>query len=166
MRRLADALPERDFTAKVLLEGLPFGQEIFYRVRPQDLGVARGRGAGRNFRTAPVRSARCRSSGPAIPRGRAGASMTRGGMRTYRTMLNNRPDFFIHSGDSIYADCPIERELKLPDGGVWRNLITEEKSVVAQTLEQFRGNYKYNLARRQCPRLQCRGAPPRAVGRP
>ena len=60
-------------------------------------------------------------------------------------MLNNRPDFFIHSGDSIYADCPIERELKLPDGGVWRNLVTEEKSEVAQTLAQFRGNYKYNL---------------------
>ena len=66
-------------------------------------------------------------------------------MRTFRTMLNNRPDFFIHSGDSIYADCPIPRELKLPDGGVWRNLVTEEKSEVAQTLAQFRGNYKYNL---------------------
>ena len=59
-------------------------------------------------------------------------------------MLDNRPDFFIHSGDHIYADCPVERELKLPDGGVWRNIVTEEKSVVAQTLAQFRGNYKYN----------------------
>ncbi len=66
-------------------------------------------------------------------------------MRTFRTMLNNRPDFFIHSGDSIYADCPIQRELKLPGGGVWRNLVTEEKSEVAQSLAQFRGNYKYNL---------------------
>ena len=35
-------------------------------------------------------------------------------------------------------------ELKLPDGEVWRNIVTEEKSVVAQTLAQFRGNYKYN----------------------
>ncbi len=73
-----------------------------------------------------------------------GIDENRGGMRTYRTMLDNRPDFFIHSGDHIYADCPVERELKLPDGEIWRNIVTEEKSVVAHTLEQFRGNYKYN----------------------
>jgi alkaline phosphatase D len=66
-------------------------------------------------------------------------------MRTYRTMLENRPDFFIHSGDHIYADCPIPSELKLPDGKIWRNIVTEEKSAVAHSLEQFRGNYKYNL---------------------
>ncbi len=33
-----------------------------------------------------------------------------------RTMLDNRPDFFIHSGDTSTRDCPIEAELKLPDG--------------------------------------------------
>ena len=38
-----------------------------------------------------------------------GIDEARGGMRTYATMLRNRPDFFIHSGDSIYADCPIPR---------------------------------------------------------
>src|SRR6266700_1281647 len=32
-----DALPESDFTAKALIEGLPAGQDIFYRVRFQDL---------------------------------------------------------------------------------------------------------------------------------
>src|SRR5258707_13785830 len=31
-----DALPESDFTAKALLEGLPAGQDIFYRIRFQD----------------------------------------------------------------------------------------------------------------------------------
>jgi len=66
-------------------------------------------------------------------------------MRTYRTMLENRPDFFIHSGDHIYADCPVPSELKLPDGEIWRNIVTEEKSTVAHSLAQFRGNYKYNL---------------------
>jgi alkaline phosphatase D len=60
-------------------------------------------------------------------------------------MLKCRPDFFIHSGDHIYADCPIQSERKLPDGGVWKNLVTEEKSKIAQTLAEFRGNYKYNL---------------------
>src|SRR3954465_7168700 len=29
----ADALPDSDFTSKVLLDGLPPGQDIFYRVR-------------------------------------------------------------------------------------------------------------------------------------
>ena len=33
-----------------------------------------------------------------------GIDLARGGMRTYATMLKNRPDFFIHSGDTIYAD--------------------------------------------------------------
>src|ERR1700741_1466541 len=32
-----DALPEGDFTAKALIDGLPAGQEIFYRIRFQDL---------------------------------------------------------------------------------------------------------------------------------
>ena len=36
-------------------------------------------------------------------------------------------------------------ERKLPDGGVWKNIVTEEKSKIAQTLAEFRGNYKYNL---------------------
>src|SRR5438045_6807291 len=31
------ALPESDFTAKMLLENLPAGQEVFYRVRFRDL---------------------------------------------------------------------------------------------------------------------------------
>src|SRR5262245_23798134 len=28
-----DALPETDFTAKALIEGLPAGQDVFYRIR-------------------------------------------------------------------------------------------------------------------------------------
>jgi len=66
-------------------------------------------------------------------------------MRTYATMLKGQPDFFIHCGDHIYADCPVPAERKLANGEVWRNIITEEKSKVARTLADFRGNYKYNL---------------------
>src|ERR1700753_307978 len=50
------ALPESDFTAKMLLENLPGGQEIFYRVRFRDLShtdVASEPVVGR-FRTAPA----------------------------------------------------------------------------------------------------------------
>src|SRR6476659_6025762 len=36
-RATAEALPESDFTAKALLDGLPPGQEIFYRVAFESL---------------------------------------------------------------------------------------------------------------------------------
>ncbi len=66
-------------------------------------------------------------------------------MTIYETMRRLQPDFFIHSGDTIYADGPIEATVELPDGGVWRNVTTEEKAKVAETLNEFRGNHKYNL---------------------
>ncbi len=51
----ADALPDRDFTSKLLLEGLPPGQDIFYRVRFADIGEAGISGETQvgHFRTAP-----------------------------------------------------------------------------------------------------------------
>ena len=140
-------MPDGDFTAKVLLDGLPAGQDIFYRVRFDDISESGIEGEAQlgHFRTAPTErtSVSFAWSGDTAGQG-WGIDENRGGMRTYRTMLDNRPDFFIHSGDHIYADCPVERELKLPDGGVWRNIVTEEKSVVAHSLAEFRGNYKYN----------------------
>jgi alkaline phosphatase D len=144
----SEALPDHDFTSKVLLEGLPPGQEIFYRVRFEDIGEAGITGetqVGR-FRTAPREQGSVSFvwSGDTAGQG-WGIDPARGGMRTYRTMLENRPDFFIHSGDHIYADCPVPPELKLPNGEIWRNIVTEEKSTVAHSLAQFRGNYKYNL---------------------
>jgi alkaline phosphatase D len=143
-----DALPESDFTAKALIEGLPSGQDIFYRVRTQDLSDVNATGepmVGR-FRTAPAdrRDISFVWSGDTAGQG-WGIDESRGGMRIYETMLRHRPDFFIHSGDTIYADGPIAAEVKLPDGGLWKNLVTDEKAKVAETLGEFRGNYKYNL---------------------
>ena len=37
----SDALPDHDFTSKMLLEDLPPGQDIFYRVRFEDIGDRR-----------------------------------------------------------------------------------------------------------------------------
>lgn len=143
-----DALPETDFTAKALVDGLPPGQDIFYRISFQDLCSPTIIGEPRvgRFRTAPAerRSVSFLWSGDTAGCG-WGIDESRGGMRTYATMLEQRPDFFIHCGDTIYADCPLDREWKLPNGDVWRNLVTEEKSKVAETLADFRGNYKYNL---------------------
>jgi alkaline phosphatase D len=63
----------------------------------------------------------------------------------YETMRRAQPDFFIHCGDTIYADLPIRPEVTLPDGTIWRNVVTPAKSKPAGTLEDFRGNYLYNL---------------------
>jgi len=143
-----DALPESDFTAKALLEDLPAGQDIFYRLRVQDLSSPTliGEPVVGRFRTAPSdrRSISFVWSGDTAGQG-WGIDAARGGMRTYATMRNNRPDFFIHCGDNIYADCAIPAALRLPNGETWRNIVTEEKSKVAETLAEYRGNYKYNL---------------------
>ncbi|MFL6791668.1 MAG: alkaline phosphatase D family protein [Bradyrhizobium sp.] len=144
----ADALPDSDFTSKLLLDGLPPAQDIFYRVRFESMdenGIVGEVQAG-HFRTAPSdrRSVSFVWSGDTAGQG-WGIDPSRGGMRTYRTMLENRPDFFIHSGDHIYADCPVPSELQLPNRGAWRNIVTEEKSVVAHSLNEFRGNYKYSF---------------------
>src|SRR5262252_5683896 len=143
-----DALPESDFTAKALLEGLPAGQDVFYRIRFQDHSFPSALGSPQigRFRTAPRerRSISLVWSGDTAGCG-WGIDESRGGMRTYATMLKSRPDFFIHCGDHIYADCPIPPERRLPNGQVWKNIVTEEKSKIAGTLADFRGNYKYNL---------------------
>jgi alkaline phosphatase D len=143
-----DVLPETDFTTKVLIEGLPAGQDIFYRVQLQDLSAPMilGETETGHFRTAPAdrRSISFAWSGDTAGQG-WGIDESRGGMRAYGAVLRNRPDFFIHSGDNIYADVPIPAELKLPDGGVWKNIVTEEKSKPCESLNEFRGAYKYNL---------------------
>jgi alkaline phosphatase D len=143
-----DATPETDFTAKAILEDLPAGQDIFYRIRFQDLASPTlvGDATIGRFRMAPRdrRSVSFVWSGDTAGQG-WGIDESRGGMRTYATMLNNRPDFFVHCGDSIYADCPIPETQALPNGQVWRNIVTEDKHKVAETLAEYRGNYKYNL---------------------
>src|SRR6201993_3738460 len=143
-----DALPETDFTANALIEGLPAGQDIFYRIRFQDLAspTATGEPMVGRFRTAPrdLRSISFVWSGDTAGQG-WGIDEARGGMRAYATMLRNRPDFFLHNGDTIYADGPILAEQKMPNGEIWKNVVLEEKTKPAETLAEFRANYKYNL---------------------
>ena len=143
-----DALPESDFTAKALIDGLPAGQDIFYRVRFQDLATPTfvGEPVVGRFRTAPTdrRSIAFVWSGDTAGQG-WGIDEARGGMRTYTTMRKAQPDFFIHNGDNIYADNPMSAEQKMPNGEIWKNLVTAEKSKPAETLDEFRGNFKYNL---------------------
>ena len=52
----------------------------------------------------------------------------------------------------------IPGELTVEEGKIWRNLVTREKSKVAETLDEFRGAYKYNLLDENVRRLtpKCR----------
>jgi len=149
-RRVAplDVTGATDYAGKMVLGGLPSDQEVFYRARLVDLTDANAVSeplTGR-FRTAPAarRDVRFVWSGDTAGQG-WGIDESRGGMTTYATMLGHEPDFFIHSGDTIYADGPLSPEQDMPDGGVWRNLVTEEKSKVAETLHEFRHNFLYNM---------------------
>jgi alkaline phosphatase D len=142
------AMETSDFTARVDLTGLPAGERIFYRVIFQDLAEIRVYSApvAGSLRTASAsrRDLLFIWGGDVVGQG-WGINPDWGGMKIYETMRRLDPDFFIHSGDLIYADGPLQAEVKLDDGQVWRNIVTPEKSKVAETLDEFRGNYRYNL---------------------
>jgi alkaline phosphatase D len=142
------ALAESDFTARVDLTGLPGGQEIFYRVTFEDLadGKLVSAPVSGRFRTAPAgrRTITFAWSGDEAGQG-WGINPAWGGMKMYEVMRRTSPDFFIHSGDQIYADGPIVAEVKLADGSVWANVTTPAKAKVADSLAGYRGNFAYNL---------------------
>ena len=152
VRRVAGpaALEPTDFTARAVLTGLPAGQRIFYRVLFQDLADLRrwSPPASGSFRTPPAaqqpRSVTLAWSADTVGQG-WGINPDWGGLRMYETMRAAEPDVFIHCGDTIYADQPLAPEVKLDDGRTWKNVVTPAKSKVAETLEEYRGNYQYNL---------------------
>jgi alkaline phosphatase D len=142
------ALKGSGYTAALDLRDLPPGEQIVYRVRFESLehpGTWSEPLVGR-FRTAPREARPLRVAWSADCAGQGwGIDEDRGGMRIFDALRRAEPDVFVHSGDIIYADNPLQREVRLDDGTVWRNLVTEEKSKVAETLDEFRGNFAYNL---------------------
>ena len=142
------ALEATDFTARIDLSGLAPGQTHFYRVQFQDLSdpkVFSLPHVGR-FRTPSdkPRNVVFAFSGDEAGQG-WGIDEAWGGYRVYESMRRFNPDFFIHSGDQIYADGPLQAEVKLDDGTSWKNLVTPAKSKVAESLDDYRGNFAYNL---------------------
>lgn len=137
-----------DFSGKLSLDGLPSDQDIFYKVQFVDLAdmTTAGEAMVGTFRTAPMskRDVSFVWSGDTAGQG-WGIDVDRGGMKTYNTMTGHKPDFFIHSGDTVYADGPIVAEKEMPGGGVWKSVAIEEKAKVAETLNEFRAQYKYNM---------------------
>ncbi|RYH10190.1 alkaline phosphatase [Tropicimonas sp. IMCC6043] len=142
------ALEPQDFTAKVDVTGLPAGSDIHYRVRfvsLEDLNAVSEPVEGM-LHTAPTDAQPIRFvwSGDTAGQG-WGINKDWGGMRIYAEMAKAEPQFFIHNGDTIYADGPIKPEVDLADGTVWTNVVIPEVEKVAETLDEFRGRYKYNL---------------------
>ncbi|WP_260610175.1 alkaline phosphatase [Streptomyces sp. WAC06614] len=141
--------PGTDFTGTTTLHALPPGRQVHYRVVLADPDDPRrtSEPARGTFRTVPAgrrTGVRFLWSGDLAGQG-WGINPDRGGYRVFDEMRRRDPDFFLFSGDTIYADGPLQATVGRPDGSVWRNITTEEKAKVAETLAEFRGNFRYNL---------------------
>lgn len=142
------ALPETGLTARIDLDELPPGQRIHYRVRFQDLRDLRrvSEPVAGSFVSAPVDRRTVTFAWSADCCGQGwGIDEAWGGLRLFETMRRAGPDLFLHLGDTVYADQPLQPEVPLDDGRVWRNLVTPAKAKVAETLDEFRGNHLYTL---------------------
>ena len=142
------ALESSDFTSRTVLTGLPPGQRVFYRVVYQDLSDLRtwSDPLTGHFTTpaATPRDVTLAWSADTVGQG-WGINPEWGGLKLYETMRRVQPDVFVNVGDTIYADQPLAAEVKLDDGRVWKNVVTEAKSRVAESIGDFRGCYQYNL---------------------
>lgn len=145
------ALETSDYTARVDLSGLPQGREIYVRTIFQNLDVeaAESEPVTGVFRTRPRRREGLRFVWGGDTAGQGwGINPDDGGMRCYEAMRAVDPDFFLHSGDTIYADGAMKSEVALADGNWWYNAFLEavpEKTKVAETLKEYHRAYLYNL---------------------
>ncbi|MEJ2890431.1 alkaline phosphatase D family protein [Actinomycetospora aeridis] len=139
-----DLVPSADGTGRVRIPAAP-GPVTFYRVRADD-GRASSEPVVGSFRPAPTdgREVRFVWTGDVVGQG-WGIDTARGGMRLFDAMRAREPGFLLHSGDTVYADGPLEETIVLPDVSTWRNVVTPAKAAVAQDLDGFRGQWAYNL---------------------
>lgn len=137
--------PATDHTGRVWLTDLPPAQTISYRVR-FEREAARGASAWHTGRLATPHPERFRLawSGDTCGQG-YGRNPEWGGLRGYAAVRAAEPALFINAGDLIYADNPILPEQPTPDGRIWKNLSDERLARVAESLDDFRARYAYNL---------------------
>lgn len=135
-----------DFTGRLDLTGLTPGRAYEAALWFEGRDGTRGEVGRLRFRTAPVgrRGTSFVWSGDTAGQG-WGINPDLGGMTGYAAMHATNPDFFVHSGDTIYADGEILPSVTEPDGQVWRNVVTPEVAKVAETLAEYRGRHQYNL---------------------
>ncbi len=145
------ALDVTDLTARIDLTHLPAESDVFVRVVFEDLdsGKARSEPVVGHLRTPPAkrRNVRFVWSGDTVGQG-WGIDLGFGGMKIYESMRRARPDFFIHSGDTIYADGPLQERVTDATGKlIWTNAFLDEvpeKLKVAESLQEYRRNHLYN----------------------
>ena len=165
-----DALPESDFAVKALIDGLPPGQDIFYRVRSTDLSdtAVSGEPMTGRFRTAPGR--------PALDLVRVVGRHRRAGLG-HRRVARRHEDLRDHAPACGPISSSIRATRSTPTGrstprrscrtaASGRTWCIEEKLKVAETLAEFRAQLQIQSARQEPARLQCRSADAGAVGRP
>jgi alkaline phosphatase D len=140
--------PDTDLTGKVRLRDLKPGRRVYYSVAVEDDRGDAGAAVTGSLTTAPHphRKADVKFvwTGDIVGQG-WGINPDLGGMRIFERMRALDPDFYLCSGDTVYSDGPLAESVTLPDGRVWRNLTTPEKSKVAETLAEYRGQFAYNL---------------------
>lgn len=150
VRRVGPSATETtDLTSRLLLDGVAPGHAYHLRVAFDNPDERRGLGPWLEGRFhLPTQNShepiRFQWSGDMCGQG-WGINLEFGGAKIYEAMRRRNPDFFIHSGDSIYADGPILASVSTPDGRTWKNIVTEEVSKVAETLKEFRGRHRYNM---------------------
>ncbi|MBB4676308.1 alkaline phosphatase D family protein [Crossiella cryophila] len=139
--------PETDGTGELRVAGLTAGRDYHVRVTTHELhGRTGSEPVLGSFHTAPRgrQDVNFLWSGDIVGQG-WGINPDLGGMTIYSRMAALRPDFFLCSGDTVYADGPLSETVLLPDGRTWRNLVTPAKTKVAETLDEYRGQFAYNL---------------------
>lgn len=138
--------PDSDGTGRFRVTGLEPGQTVHYRVTLEGEDGATSEPATGVFRTAPTAAHGIRFvwSGDVVGQG-WGINESIGGMAIFGAMADREPNFFIHSGDAIYADNTVPATQQQNDGGTYRSVTATAKDQVAQDLAGFRGNYAYNL---------------------
>ncbi|MDA2810973.1 alkaline phosphatase D family protein [Nocardiopsis sp. RSe5-2] len=136
--------PASDGTGRVRVDGLEPGSEVHVRVRAESGRYSSEPVTGSCRTPRGGRPVRFLWSGDVAGQG-YGINPDIGGMPIFAAMADRDPDFFLHRGDACYADGPLEERVELPDGRIWRNVTTEAKSKVAETLAEFRGQYAYNM---------------------
>ncbi len=145
--RGAMATPDTDLTARHTLRGLAPGREFEATMWFEDATGKKGEVQTLRFATAPIHPAPQNVvwSGDVCGQG-WGINEDLGGMRSFQSMLDVQPDLFLHCGDTIYADEPIEaRRMDLDLRHLWSSTIAFGVDHVAQTLADFRGRHRYNL---------------------
>ena len=162
-RRVAGPVvtPDGDHAATIAIDGLPHAQTIAVRAR-FEREAERGTSAWAAARFQMPRDDRFRVAWTGDTCGQGfGRNPEWGGLRGYAAIRAAEPAVFVHSGDLIYADNPILPTQQLGNR-TWKNVSNEHVARVAQTIEDYRARFQYNLEDDHVralvhPRLQDRG---------